>query len=75
MAKVCEMCGKGYLKGNIVCFSNKKSIKRSYPNIRSAKVNVDGRNIKLKLCTGCLSALKRAQAAEKIEVANIVAEA
>ncbi len=75
MAKVCELCGKGYLKGNIVCFSNKKSIKRSYPNIRSAKVNINGRNIKLKLCTGCLSALKKAQIAEKLEAVNVVAEA
>ncbi len=64
MAKVCEMCGKGYQKGNIVCFSNKKSIKRSYPNIRSVKVSINGRSTKLSICTGCLSAIKKAGRAE-----------
>lgn len=65
MAKVCEFCGKGYLKGNLVCFSNKKAIKRSYPNIRSVRLNIEGVNSKASICTGCLSALKRANAQSK----------
>lgn len=68
MAKVCDLCGKGYLKGNLVCFSNKKSIKKSYPNLRSVKVVVNGVTKRLKVCTGCLSASKRNA---KIEAAKV----
>lgn len=60
MARVCELCDKGYLKGNLVCFSNKKSIKRSYPNLRSVKLSISGKSARLKVCASCLSAYKNA---------------
>ena len=69
MAKVCDLCGKGYLKGNLVCFSNKKSIKRSYPNLRSVRVVINNVVKRLKVCTSCLGASKRNA---KLEAAKVV---
>lgn len=34
MARVCQVTGKKPLKGNKVCFSNKKSKRRFYPNLQ-----------------------------------------
>jgi len=37
MAKMCQVTGKTYLKGNKVSFSNKKSIRRFQPNLQKKR--------------------------------------
>ncbi len=37
MARICQVSGKGYQKGNKVSFSNKKTIKRFMPNIQKKR--------------------------------------
>ena len=54
MAKVCEVCGKGKVSGNIVTFSN-RHIKRSWkPNVQKVRVIVDGTPKRMNVCTRCL---------------------
>ena len=61
MSKVCEVCGKGHMKGNTVCFSNKKSPKSYKANIQTATLTVDGKEKKVKACTQCIKTNKKAK--------------
>jgi ribosomal protein L28 len=63
MAKVCQICGKGYQKGNQVPRGigrrvTRRSIIKQQPNLRTKKLTVDGRNVTLRICTSCLKRLK-----------------
>lgn len=54
MSRVCEVCGKGRISGNIVTFS-KRHIRRTWsPNIQSIRAIVDGTPKKMNICTRCL---------------------
>lgn len=50
MAKVCDICGRGALKGNQRSHSNIATIKRQDVNLQSAKI--DGKRVKA--CTRCI---------------------
>jgi len=58
MARVCEICGKGVQKGNLVSHSNIKSKRTFSPNLQTAHVTVNGVSKKIRACTGCLSKAK-----------------
>ena len=58
MARVCDICGKGYQKGNLVSFSNKKAIKRSHVNLRRVRRVIDGTSVRVVMCSGCLNRSK-----------------
>lgn len=59
MSKVCDLCGKGKLSGNNVSHSNRKSRTSYSPNLQKAKVEVDGKEETLKVCTKCLKTVKK----------------
>ncbi|MBI4091520.1 50S ribosomal protein L28 [candidate division WWE3 bacterium] len=59
MSKVCQLCGRGYLKGHLVSFSNKKTLKRSHVNLRVVKVAINGTLKKMRICANCLSLAKK----------------
>lgn len=62
MSKVCEVCGKGKMSGNIVTFS-KRHIRRTWtPNIQKVRVVVDGTPRRMNVCTRCLRSGKVARA-------------
>lgn len=50
MARKCEICGRGYLKGNIRSHSNIATIKKQKINLQSTVI--DGK--KVKACTKCI---------------------
>lgn len=54
MAKLCEVCGKGKLSGNIVTFSDRKIKRKWNPNIRRVRAIVDGTKKRIYVCTRCL---------------------
>ncbi|MEK9149884.1 MAG: 50S ribosomal protein L28 [Candidatus Desantisbacteria bacterium] len=54
MSKICDICGKRPLTGNNVSHSNKKTKKRQLPNLHSTKRQVEGRVVRINLCTKCL---------------------
>lgn len=58
MSKVCAICGKKPLVGNNVSHSNKKTKKRSMPNLQRVKAMVKGEPKYIKVCTKCIKAGK-----------------
>ena len=63
MSRVCEICGKEYMKGNLVPRGigkrvTKRTIRRQLPNLRSQKIEINGRKVRVKLCASCLKRLK-----------------
>ena len=55
----CFVCGKGVAYGNSVSHANNKTRRTWKPNLQVARiVGLEGKTIKVKVCTGCLSAGK-----------------
>jgi large subunit ribosomal protein L28 len=63
----CFTCGKGVAFGNNVSHANNKTRRVWKPNLQVARVVVDGKIKKVKVCTRCLSAgkVKRAPRGEQ----------
>jgi large subunit ribosomal protein L28 len=63
----CFTCGKGVAFGNNVSHANNKTRRVWKPNLQVARVVVDGKIKKVKVCTKCLSAgkVKRAPRGEQ----------
>jgi large subunit ribosomal protein L28 len=59
MSRKCDVCGKGPLVGNNVSHSNRRTKKRSLPNLQCVKVKLPNGGIKsMNVCTKCLKANK-----------------
>ena len=59
MSKVCSVCGKGKLSGNLVSHSNRKTPKLYEANLQKVSVkNANGTVSKEYVCTRCLKAGK-----------------
>lgn len=63
MAKVCEVCGKDYNKANLVPRGigrrvTRRTTTRQHPNLRNKKLQINGQNVKVRLCASCLKRLK-----------------
>ena len=54
MARKCEICGKGSMTGNLVSHSNIKTKRVSKPNIQRVKAVVDGKPVRIQVCTRCI---------------------
>jgi large subunit ribosomal protein L28 len=54
----CYVCGKGPSFGHNVSHANNKTRRVWKPNLQVARILIDGRVTKIKVCTGCLSAGK-----------------
>ena len=54
MSRTCEICAKRPMSGHNVSHSHKKTKRRWLPNLQKAKVNVDGKEVSMKLCAKCL---------------------
>ena len=62
MSRVCSVCGKGKLGGNLVSHSNRKTPRSYSANVQKVKVVKDGVVSKEYVCTRCLksNAVERA---------------
>ena len=61
MSKVCAVCGKGKMNGNLVSHSNSKT-KRTYnANVRKVDIEIDGKTSKEYVCTRCLKTSKKSK--------------
>ena len=58
----CFTCGKGVAFGNNVSHANNKTRRTWRPNLQVARIELDGKIQKIKVCTRCLNAgkIKRA---------------
>lgn len=70
MSKICQICAKGYQKANIVPRGvgkrvTKRTTIRRMPNLRSKKININGVNVKIRLCASCLKRMKFDKAAQE----------
>ena len=54
MSRVCSVCGKGKLSGNLVSHSNRKTPRSYNANVRKVKVVVNGVVSKQYVCARCL---------------------
>lgn len=63
MARVCDVCGKSTLVGNTISHAHNVSKRRWRPNLRSVHALVDGRTVRLTVCTRCLRSGRIAKAA------------
>ncbi len=54
MAKTCELCGKGVMVGNRISHAHNVTKRRWQPNLRSVRAVVNGRTLRMKVCTRCL---------------------
>jgi len=67
MSKQCQICGKTYQKGNLVPRGignrvTRRTISRNSINLRVKRFLIDGRSVKLRLCSSCLKRIKKDQA-------------
>lgn len=59
MSRVCSVCGKGKLSGNLVSHSNRKTPTSYEPNLQKVKVkDANGNVSKEYVCTRCLKSGK-----------------
>ena len=76
MARICELTGKGPIKGNRVWRSGKAkklggigthvtaiTKRRFFPNLQRVKVQVNGGTKRMRVCTRCLRSRKVVKAA------------
>ncbi|OIP23612.1 50S ribosomal protein L28 [bacterium CG2_30_33_46] len=52
--RVCDICGKGTTFGHNVSHSNRKTNRKWLPNLQYKKINIDGAETRVRLCTRCL---------------------
>jgi large subunit ribosomal protein L28 len=55
MARTCNICGRGSLKGHKVSHSNIKTIRRQALNLQTKLID----NKKKKVCTKCMRTMKK----------------
>ena len=55
---MCYTCGKGVAFGNSVSHANNKTRRTWKPNLQVARILVDGKVTRVKVCTRCLHANK-----------------
>ncbi|MBO5926083.1 MAG: 50S ribosomal protein L28 [Clostridia bacterium] len=54
MSRVCSVCGKGKLSGNLVSHSNRKTPRLYNANVQKVKIVKDGAISTEYVCTRCL---------------------
>ena len=65
----CYVCGKGVAFGNNVSHANNKTRRAWKPNLQVARILVDGKVTRIKVCTRCLKAGKIQRAPRGAQVA------
>lgn len=65
----CYVCGKGVAFGNNVSHANNRTRRVWKPNLQVARILVDGKVTRIKVCTRCLSAGKIQRAPRGTQVA------
>jgi len=65
----CHVCGKGVAFGNNVSHANNRTRRVWKPNLQVARILIDGKVTKIKVCTRCLAAGKIQRAPRGTQVA------
>ncbi|MEG1527811.1 MAG: 50S ribosomal protein L28 [Clostridia bacterium] len=59
MAKVCALCGKSKMSGNLVSHSKRKTPRTYSANLQKVKLEIDGKESSEYVCTRCLRTLDK----------------
>ncbi|MFC1653765.1 50S ribosomal protein L28 [Patescibacteria group bacterium] len=59
MAYACDMCEKGSDFGHLVSHAKNRTKTLRRPNLHAARILVEGKKVKVKLCTKCLRQVER----------------
>jgi large subunit ribosomal protein L28 len=63
MSRICEVCGKGALRGYNVSHAHNRTKKISFPNLQKIRVlKASGEVKRMKVCTRCIRANKVSKA-------------
>lgn len=54
MSRVCAICGKGKMSGNLVSHSNRKTPRTYSANLKKVKVEINGKETSAYVCTRCM---------------------
>ena len=54
MSRVCEICGKGPLRGQNVSHANNKTKRVWRPNLQKVRVFHEGKVVRIRACTTCI---------------------
>jgi len=54
MARLCEICGKGPLRGNNVSHAHNVTKKVWYPNLQTVRAKVGASVKRIRVCTRCI---------------------
>jgi large subunit ribosomal protein L28 len=65
LARRCDVCGKGSLRGHSVSHAHNITLRRWYPNLQRVRALVNGQVRNLRACTGCLRSGKVQKAPRK----------
>jgi len=63
MAKICEICGKKPVSGNNISHAHNRTRRRWEPNLQRIRANINGRTLRLRVCTTCIKQGKVLKAA------------
>jgi large subunit ribosomal protein L28 len=63
MARVCEICGKKPITGHNISHAHNKTKRRWLPNLQKVNAIVDGKKVKIRVCTRCIKSNKVVKAA------------
>lgn len=61
MSKVCAICGKGKMSGNLVSHSNRKTPRTYSANLKKVKVEINGKETTAYVCTRCIRTANKAE--------------
>jgi len=59
MSRICDLCGKGKMRGNTVSHSNRKAPRHYKPNLQKETFEVGGDSVTLNICTKCKKTVKK----------------
>lgn len=59
MALKCDNCSKGIMYGHNVSHSKRRTKRTFKPNIQAKTIMVNGRSMRVKLCTNCIKLLRK----------------
>ena len=58
MSRICDVCGKGPLNGNLRSHAMNASKRKYYPNLQSIRAEINGQIRPIKICASCLKTNK-----------------
>ena len=56
MSRVCEICGKGPMRGNNVSHAHNRTKRVWLPNLQKVRVLHDGKTKSMRVCAQCIKA-------------------